>query len=105
MGFSDLLAVADGRVRSILGESVVYTPGDGDPETVTGVFDAAYQVVGPDKTQVSSSGPAVFLTLADLPSDPSVDLDATVTIAGTTYRVREPRPDGLGAVLLLLHED
>lgn len=103
MGFTDLLANADRAVREVLGGSITYTPGVGDPVEVEGVFDAAYQLVESGQTGVSSSGPAVFLTLADLPSDPVTDLTATVVVDGATYSIREPKPDGLGGVLLLLH--
>lgn len=106
MGFSDLLALTDVAVRGRLGESLTYTPGVGSPVTVTGVFDAAYVVAdgGAGLTGVSSSSPAAFFTLADLPSDPSDDLSARVTRGSTVYTCHEAKPDGLGGVLMLLHK-
>lgn len=86
------------------GGSVTYTPGAGAAVAVRGVFDALYVKVDAGNTGVSSSGPAVFLTLSDLPSDPSDDLSARVTVAGTEYKVREAQPDGVGGVHLLLQE-
>lgn len=104
MGFADLLAAGDRAVRQALGDAtIVYTPGVGDPETVTGIFDAAYVRVEAGPAGISSSGPAVFLTLDDLPSDPKTDTDATVTIGGVEYTPHEVHPDGLGGVFLLLH--
>lgn len=87
-----------------LGGPVTYTPGVGAAVDVRGVFDALYVKVDAGNTGVSSSGPAVFLRLSDLPSDPSDDVAARVTVAGTQYKVREAEPDGIGGVHLLLQE-
>ena len=104
MGFVDLLARGDAAIRARLGDDAVitYSPGTGAPATVAGIFDRAYREVEADGVTVSSTSPAVFLSLADLPSDPSSDLAATVTVNGTQYRIKDPRPDGMGAVLLML---
>lgn len=105
MGFTDLLANTDRVVRAALGDAtIVYTPTVGDPVTVSGIFDATYQHVDAGQVGASGSGPAVFLRLSDLPSDPCDDLAATVTIAGTGYTIFEAKPDGQGAVLIRLHE-
>lgn len=108
MSFDALLANADRLTREQLGESIVYTPGTGSPVTVDGVFDDAFVVAGMDvgEAGIATSGPAVFLTLTDLPSDPQVDTAATVTRVktGLSYTTHTPRPDGQGAILLLLHE-
>ncbi len=102
MGFSDLMAAADRAAREVLGETVTYAPSSGDPVEVRGIFDAAYVRVDAGQAGVSSSGPAVFLCLSDLPSDPTDD-EAVVTVGAVGYRIREAQPDGLGGVLLLLH--
>ena len=104
MAFADLLRTVDFGVRTQLGEDVVYTPGIGTPGTVRGVFDASYHLVDLGMPGVSSYAPAVFLRLADLPSSPVTDASCGVTAGGVLYRVRECRPDGLGGVLLILHE-
>jgi hypothetical protein len=104
MAFSDLLLTADRAALAVLGDPVTYTPGVGSAANVRGVFDAAYQRVDVGHAGVASVGPAVFLRVSDLPSDPSDDADATVTVRGTTYTVHEAQPDGLGGVRLLLHE-
>lgn len=103
MAFEDLLSVVDVRVRSTLGGDVLYTPGIGAAVTVRGVFDRAYQLVSLDMPGVSSTHPAVFLRLGDLPSSPVTDGSATVTQGGVVYRVSSAHPDGLGGVLLILH--
>lgn len=106
MGFLELLASADAKVRGVLGGTVTYSPGSGDPVDVDGIFDAAHVSVevNSNPAAVNSVGPAVFLTLTDLPTDPETDTTATVTVDGTDYEIREVHPDGLGGVYLLLTE-
>lgn len=106
MGFDDLMSQVDRAVLgSKLGDPVTYTPGVGAPVTVNGCFDRLYERVAGDASYagVSSFGPAVFLRLADLPSDPVVDASVTVTIRGVVYKPRQVEPDGQGGVLLMLH--
>jgi hypothetical protein len=86
------------------GGSVTYTSGVGSAVSVRGVFDALYEKVDAGNTGVSSFGPAVFLRLSDLPSHPSDDASARVTVAGIEYKVREAQPDGVGGVHLLLQQ-
>lgn len=103
MTFPALLAAADRAALQHLGGPVRYTPSAGAPVDVRGIFDAAYVRADAGQAGVVSSGPAVFLLVADLPSDPGTDLAATVTVDGATYKIREPQKDGLGGVLLQLH--
>lgn len=102
MAFPDALAAGDLAARAHLGGSVIYTPGTGAAVTVNGVFDQAYQLIDDERPGLSSSSPGVFLGLSDLPSDPSADTAATVTVGSTQYVIRESKPDGQGGVLLLL---
>lgn len=104
MNFASLLTQTDSAVRAILGDEVTYAPSSGAPVTVTGIFDSAYVLVDAGQAGLSSSGPAVFLSLADLPSDPMEDLGAMVTEGGISYVIREAAPDGKGGVLLHLHK-
>lgn len=103
MTFADLLASADQAVRKNLGGEITYTPGVGDPVAIDGVFDAAFVLLDPQQPGVSSQGPALFVRVEDLPSDPEVDGDATVTINGVEYSPHTVKPDGLGGLYLLLH--
>lgn len=81
---------------------IIYRPSDGAPVTVSGIFDASYVLArGDAESGVEALVPAVFLKLADLPSDPEID-DPILTIAGITYRVRERRPAGFGKIVLAL---
>lgn len=101
--FAGLLAMVDRPLLGNLGGTVTYSPAVGAPVDVVGIFDQQYQRIDLGTAGVSSTGPAVFLTLADLPSNPDTDTAATVTIAGVTYLFHEVQPDGLGGVVLLLH--
>lgn len=105
MGFADLMETVDRAVLdSRLGDEITYTPGVGAAVDVAGCFDSLYvRVEAGGQAGISSSGPAVFLRLDDLPSDPVTDTDATVTVDGVTYSQHEAQPDGLGGVVLLLH--
>jgi hypothetical protein len=106
MSFAALLQDADTAVLGHLpgDEVVIYTPGAGAAVVVVGVYDAAYQKVDAGNAGVSDSAPAVFLRMEDLPSDPSDDVDARVTVDATVYRVREAQPDGQGMTLLFLQQ-
>lgn len=104
MTFADLLQAVDETSRETLGEDVIYTPGAGGAVTVRGIFDAAYVRVDAGNAGVSSSIPAVFLGLDDLPTDPSDDEDCRITRLGVEYKVREAEPDGQDGVLLFLQQ-
>lgn len=103
MSFSSLLAARDATVRDVLGQSITYTSGAGTVATVSGVFDAHYVRVDAGQAGVATVGPAVFLGLADLPSDPVADASVRVTVGGVVYAAHEVEPDGLGGVVMLLH--
>jgi hypothetical protein len=104
LAFTDLLEHADVSVRGLLGGTVTYSPSVGAPVTVSAVFDAAHVRVDLGQISAASSvGPAVFVRLSDLPSDPETDTGARVTNAGVVYTIHEVKPDGLGGAHLLLH--
>jgi hypothetical protein len=101
-----LVAAADRAALKHLGGSTVrYTPA---PETgqapvdVQGLFEASFVRVDAGHAGAVSAGPAVFLRLEDLPTDPEED-EPTVTVGEVEYRVREPQKDGQGGVVLFLH--
>lgn len=102
--FALLSQVNAAVLASPLAQEVTYTSGAGAVAHPRGVFDALYTRVDAGEVGVSSAGPAVFVRLADLPTSPEVDLDAVVTVDGTSYSIREVQPDGQGGVVLLLHE-
>jgi hypothetical protein len=101
--FAAILGAADRAVLQHLGGTVRYVPGVGPAIDVRGVFEASYVRADAGDAGVASSGPVVFLQLADLPLDPAED-DPTITVEGVSYKLREPpRKDGAGGVLLFLH--
>jgi hypothetical protein len=102
MDFAAHLAAADNAALGILGGGVRYQPDGGAAVDVRGIFDAAYVLVAAGEAGVSSSGPAVFLLLKDLPADPEDD-DPTITIDGVAYRAHTKQKDGQGGIRLLLH--
>jgi hypothetical protein len=108
MSFGALLESVDRTMMRTLGEkaeddTIVYTPGAGLAVSVDGVFDAAYRREEAGEAGVSAAEPAVFVRLADLPSDPREDAP-TLTIKGISYTVREVEADGDGGARLFLQE-
>lgn len=122
MGFAERVARVDRSVRKILGgEPVVYRIGGGGGAfspafsaafagaptahevTVTGIFDAAYVLQADTGAGVCATAPAVFLQLADLPTDPQID-EPTLTIGGVDYRVDHAETAGMGSVVLILRK-
>jgi hypothetical protein len=103
VAFPSLLASADRAALMLLGGPVFYAAEFGGDVEVRGIFDAAYVRAQAGQAGVMSAGPAVFLLLADLPSDPEDDVPS-VTVEGVKYRVRETQKDGMGGVVLHLHQ-
>lgn len=106
MDFPSLLAAADGAALALLGGIVRYVSGTGPEVDVRGIFDNADDNVIVQGEEVVSSGPRVFLRLADLPTDPRDELDRypRIVVDAVTYATRDVRKDGHGGVLLLLAE-
>jgi hypothetical protein len=103
MAFADLVATVDRATRDHLGGvDVVYAPAVGDPVTVEGLFDENFVLIDDSEAGVEQTGPAVFLRLDELPTDPAVD-DPILTIEGKVYKVRGRRRDSLRGIRLLLH--
>lgn len=100
-----LLGQTDRACLDILGGAVRYSPGVGSPVDVTGIFDATYQRADAGEGGVGGFTPAVFLLLADLPSDPEGDTAAKVTVGTQPYEIREVHKDGQGGVVLFLWKD
>jgi hypothetical protein len=106
--FDELVAEIDRVAIDVFGDKsedgeplpVTYTPSDGDPVQVTGIFGQLYELAkGDPDAGVETLGPAIFFRLEDLPVDPEDD-DPTLTIRGDDYRVIERRPDGQGGIVL-----
>ncbi len=83
---------------------ITYQPAVGAPVTVRGIFDAQFVLAqGTAEAGVETLGPAVFLILSDLPTDPEFD-DPILIIGGVSYRVHDRRTAGLGAIVLALRK-
>jgi hypothetical protein len=102
MNWPGLVAQSDNTLVKSFGILTTYDPATGPAISVRGIFDAAYVRVEAGEAGVSSSGPAVFYRLSDLPVDPDND-DPEITINGVRYRVAELKKDGQGGVVMLLH--
>lgn len=102
MSFGSDVASMDRSVIALLGddESVVYVASSGASVTVRGVFHDEHALLMDGN--VETTGPAVFLRLPDLPSDPDSD-DPTLTIRGRSYVPHRRQRDSLGGILLYLH--
>ena len=70
-----------------------------DPVTINGIFDHAY--AEPIDGVAEGARPVFTCAAASVPNAAHGD---TLTIAGTTYKVRGVQPDGTGVVLLVLEE-
>lgn len=104
MSWESLLSTADQAVKSGFSRATTYTPEGGDPVEVRGIYDAAYVSATPGTPNVSTSAPAVFYLLADLPSDPEHD-DPTIVVGTESFKVIEVKKDSNAAgVLLVLTE-
>jgi hypothetical protein len=102
VAWPELIAAVNGALVDTLGEPTTYAPASGGPVTAKGIVDMAYVRVDVGTAGASSSAPAVFYRLADLPIDPDDD-NPEITINGRSYEVIEVQKDGQGGVLLLLH--
>jgi hypothetical protein len=104
MGFSELVERVDRAAQDLLdGVAITYTPLDGTPVSVIGVFDERWRLEDPGGAGVEQITPAVWVRLEDLPVDPDDD-DPLITIAGIDYTVHRREYDSIRAsVMLLLH--
>lgn len=104
MSFAALIAAADRAVLSHLGGvAIEYQPEGGVPVTVQGIFDPAHVLADQGGSGVETVRPAVWLRLADLPTDP-IETNPTIIVGGVRYNVLERRADGQvgGSVVLVL---
>ncbi len=109
MGFAADIAAANGTILDRLGSYFEYAPRNGTPANVRGIFDAEFRRADATQPGVALVGPAVFVRLSDLPTDPvmgtpvdPVTDDPVVTVDGVAYRVREVQKDGQGGAVLHL---
>ncbi len=84
------------QCQDIFGQDVEYTPDEGSPVTIKGVFDNAYvEVEG-----IQSLRPILRIALAALEEEPGKG--DQVEIESVTYKVVESRKDEHGGTTLIL---
>lgn len=105
MAWPDLVRQMDAALIGALGkpaQSITYLPELATvPVPVPGIFDDAYVLVAVGEAGVSSTAPAVFFRLEQLPVDPNGD-DPIITVDGVEYSAREVKKDGQGGVVIVL---
>lgn len=101
MAWSDMAAFTQKATRTVLGESLTYTPDGGSGETLTAIFVEAHEelsLVG--DVAVSTTNPFVSIRIADASQTPAPG--DTVTRSGVVWTIEDVREDGEGAVLCML---
>jgi hypothetical protein len=87
--------------------ATIVEPSDVAGGTFTGIFDAAYQVID-QASGIPSSAPVLTAQISDFPGSVVDALDqgdnVALEIAGDSYVVVEPQPDGTGMTRLRLRK-
>lgn len=98
------------------GVEALYTPVDGAPKTIAGIFDNGHYYYDPNRLPgspyqllqgagISTTDPEFRCRTADLVGGGSQgDLLDLTEIDGKVYRVNDARPDGTGMTVLALME-
>lgn len=98
MSFKALADSVVGLCNSVFGQTVSYTPDEGSPVSIKGVFNYAWiEVEG-----VMTQKPILRIRLADLDEEPGKGDE--VEIDEVDYRVVESRVDGHGGTILILQK-
>jgi hypothetical protein len=97
----DLAGHALKAVVRVMGEPIIYRR-RGEQWPARGEYQANPVIIDPETgIQVRSTQPALLVNGADLPVRPQQADE--VEVRGKTWQVRDPRPDGHGGWLLMLH--
>jgi hypothetical protein len=89
--------------QKVFGETVVFTPDGGSPQTVTGIFDAEFtyqEMIG--ETVVETSRPRMILRASDITGTPA-RADA-INVRSLNYTIVEVHPDGQGDLEMILEK-
>ena len=106
MTMGAIIEVMDDAITERLssGEAISYRSGTLETAVdVPGIFDSSFVLSSDGELGVIDTSPVVFVRLSALPSDPSNDPNAYVTVDGTVYEIAEARNDGQGGTLLILN--
>jgi hypothetical protein len=95
-------------VMAIFGEPATFQPAAGTPFSISGTFHEAFQSVSlAGGMDVATTSPALGVNLFEFLSPPlrgdRVVIIATAEHGGGTFVVKEVRPNGIGAAILLLN--
>lgn len=87
-----------------LGQAARYQPpGEADWHDTRAVFDEAHEFVElQGEVPISTTSPAAFVRLADLPAG-APEQGGLLEVAGRAWRITDVQPDGAGGALLPLH--
>ncbi len=100
MAWGDVADLATKACQSVFGQAVTYTPSGGSAQSITGIFEAAYEVVDLDAAvPVTGTQPMLDVRLDDLDTTPAIG-DTFVT-GGSTYEVTDVQLGGQGTAKLL----
>jgi hypothetical protein len=103
MGWTEMAGRIHYAGQKVFGETVVFTPDGGDPQTVTGIFDSEFtyqEMIG--ETVVETSRPRMILRATDITGTPA-RADA-INVRSTDYSIVEIHPDGQGDLEMLLEK-
>lgn len=91
-------------VTKTFGDEMTFSPKGGTPVQINGVFDFEHEAVDPEtQAIISVQQPVVTVRIADLPREPK--RGDRFVIKSVSYDVRDVRPDGHGAALVLLNKN
>jgi hypothetical protein len=104
MAFADLVLATDRAVQTQLGsEAVVYQPSVNAAVTIQAIVDTNHPLASQYEGGTKEDDVAAFVRLSELPSDPSEDAGAIVTVRGVDYKVRFSQRDDFGGAQLFLY--
>ncbi len=95
-----VIGLLNDAIKTVWGEDALYDYG-GAFLPLTAVFDEEAEIVTGD-AEIVSSGPPLFVKLADFPSGITPKRDHKVKVREVWYRVAQVLPDGQGGATLLL---
>ena len=95
MAWVDLASLSQDATTALLGQPVTYTPAGGVAESVTGIFDAAAQVVSvAGDMEILTVAPVCAFDISDLTQTPVAG--DTVIVNSVTYYIEGVHLDGSG---------
>lgn len=87
------------------GLTAAYTPAGAGATTLTGIFDNDWLDLDVEgEVGVASRSPRLVCRTSDLSDAGGSPNDATLVIAGVTYKIRVEKPDGTGMTELKLEK-